>query len=166
MWSGPRIGPGPVWPVRNRAFSANKIGAAIGVICWDHFGVFKWGFVDKVKSISAFMTEALALKMALMLAVDLGHDNIVFETDCLSLLECVDAKAPDMFDWRSRSIIFDIIRLMVTKVGFSLSFTPRGGNRAADLIAADAYKGVCPIGWIFQPTPSLLSLLALDSQRR
>ncbi|KAK4258183.1 hypothetical protein QN277_007656 [Acacia crassicarpa] len=124
VWSPPSVG--KLKFNCDGAFSANMSDAAIGVICRDHFGDFKWGFVDKVKSISAFMTEALALKRALMLAVDLGHDNVIFETDCLSLLKCVDAKAPDMIDWRSRSIIFDIICLLGTKVGFSLSFTPRG----------------------------------------
>ncbi|KAK4274243.1 hypothetical protein QN277_017497 [Acacia crassicarpa] len=145
------------------AFPGRDSDAAIGVICRDHFGVFKWGFVDKVKSISAFMTEALALKRALMLAVDLGHDKVIFETDCLSLTKCVHAKAPDLVDWRCRSIIFDIVGLLDSKVGFSVSFTPRGGNRAADLVAAEAYKGVCPIGWVFRPTPSLRSLLASES---
>ena len=39
---------------------------------------FIWGFVEKVKSISVFMTEALALRKALMLVMDLGHDMVVF----------------------------------------------------------------------------------------
>ncbi|KAK4258076.1 hypothetical protein QN277_007576 [Acacia crassicarpa] len=137
---------------------------AIGVVCRDHFGTFKWGFIDKVKSISAFMTEALALKRALMLAVDLGHDNVIFETDCLLLLSCFNAKIPDLYDWRSRSILHDIIRLFSDRVGFSLSFIPRRGNRVADFLAAIAYKEVCPIGWVHQPSPSLSSLLTLDAQ--
>ncbi|KAK4278800.1 hypothetical protein QN277_016598 [Acacia crassicarpa] len=147
------------------AFSSQEQDAAIGVICRDFIGSFIWGFVDKVKSISAFMTEALALKRALLLALDLGNDKVIFESDCLPLFSCVHAKSPDSYDWRCRSIIHDIIGLLNSRVGFSLSFSPRGGNRAADFLAADAYKGVCPIGWVNRPAPALLSLLTLDAQK-
>ncbi|KAK4274665.1 hypothetical protein QN277_017856 [Acacia crassicarpa] len=131
------------------AFSPNGTDAAIGVICRDQLGGFKWGFVAKVKSISAFMTEALALKRALMLAVDLGHDMVIFETDCLSLAKCVDAKAPDMIDWRSRSIIFDIICLLGSKVGFSLSFTPRGVIVLPTRLRLMLIKGCARLGGSF-----------------
>ncbi|KAK4270407.1 hypothetical protein QN277_023445 [Acacia crassicarpa] len=147
------------------AFSSYVSDAAIGVICRDFAGSFRWGFVDKVKSISAFMTEALALKRALLSALDLGHDKVIFETDCLSLLLCVQTKSPDKYDWKCRGIIYDIIRLLSSRVGFSLFFSPRGGNGAADFLAADAYKGVCPVGWVQRPTPALLSLLALEAPK-
>ncbi|KAK4259283.1 hypothetical protein QN277_005630 [Acacia crassicarpa] len=111
------------------------------------------------------MTEALALKRALLLALDIGLDKVVFESDCLSLLACVEAKSPDLYDWRSRGIILDIIGLLSSRVGFSFIFSPRGANRAADLLAADAYKGVYPIGWVSKPTPAFLSLLALEAQK-
>ncbi|KAK4255495.1 hypothetical protein QN277_008493 [Acacia crassicarpa] len=146
------------------AFSHRGVDAAVGIICRDSFGFFIWGFVDKVKSISAFMTEALALKRALLLALDLGHDKVVFESDCLPLISCVDAKSPDSYDWQCRSIIRDVIGLLNSRVGFSLTFSPRGGNCAADLLAAEAYKGVCPIGWVSTPAPALLSLLTLEAQ--
>ena len=46
---------------------------------------------------------------------------------------------------------------------FLLSFISRRGNRVANLIAANAYKEVCPIGWVSQPSPSLSSLLTLNT---
>ncbi|XP_054811526.1 uncharacterized protein LOC129312814 isoform X2 [Prosopis cineraria] len=94
------------------SYSANSDYAAIGVICRDSTGSFQWGFVDKLKSLSAFMTEALGLKRALMLVIHHGHD----------------------------------------KVGFSLLFTPRQGNGAADFLAVVAFKEVYPIRWLFEPT--------------
>ncbi|KAK4266919.1 hypothetical protein QN277_023777 [Acacia crassicarpa] len=112
-------------------FSSEKVPAVIGVVCRDHLGFLQWGYVDKVKSISAFMTEALALKRALLLAVDIGIDNAIFESNCLSLISYSNAKSPDMIKWRSRT---------------------------------NAFKEVCSIGWIQQPTPSLSSLLTLDAQ--
>ena len=111
------------------------------------------------------MTETLALKRALLFALDLGHDKVIFESDCLSLLSCVKAKSPDLYDWKCRGIIQDIICLLPSRVGFSLSFSPRGGNHAADILVVDAYKGVCPIGWVLRPTPALLSLLTLEAQK-
>ena len=80
------------------AFHLGMDVGAIGVVCRDCFGQFRWAFIDKVKSISVFMTEVLALKRALLLALDLGHDKVVIETDCLPLFACVDAKSPNSFD--------------------------------------------------------------------
>ena len=127
------------------------------MVCKDSLGSFSWGFMDNLKSISTFMTKALALKRALMLAVDLGHDK-----DCLFLKSCVDARVPDLYDWKCRSIIYDIICLLSTKVGFSVSFAPRRGNRVADCLAAEAYKEMYPLRWVNQLSPALLSFLTLD----
>ncbi|KAK4255381.1 hypothetical protein QN277_008388 [Acacia crassicarpa] len=147
------------------AFKEDGGGAAIGLVCRNHFGTFKWGFVSKVKSISAFMTEALALKRALLIAMDIGLDKAIFESDCYCLIKCVNAKSPSLYDWRCRGIIHDIVSLLSSKVGFSISFTPREGNCVADHLAAIAYKEVCPAGWVSQPTPSLLRFLTLDARK-
>ena len=71
------------------AFSPTSQFAAIGIICRDNFGSFKWGFNDKIKSLSAFMTEALALKRAMLLAIDLAHDKVQFESDSQMLVRCI-----------------------------------------------------------------------------
>ncbi|KAK4268485.1 hypothetical protein QN277_025138 [Acacia crassicarpa] len=162
QWSPPA--PGCLKINVDGAFRMGTDVGAIGVVCRDWHELFKWGFIDKVKSISAFMTKALALKRALFLALDLGHDKVIFETDCLLLLTCVDSKSPDLFYWKSRSIIHDILRLLSTEVGFSVAYTPRQGNRVADSLAAYAYKEVCPVGWVCQPSPSLSSLLTSEAR--
>ena len=147
------------------SFRDHMTEAGVGVICRDTHGYFKWGFVDKVKSLSAFMTEALALKRALLLAIDLGHDKVIFETDCLLLLNCVAQNKPESYEWQCRSIVQEIITLFSSKAGFSISFTLRSGNLAADHLAAFVCKDVCPIGWVHQPTLPLASFLALDTLR-
>ena len=126
-------------------------------------GNFQWGYNDKIKSISSFMAEALALKRALMLAIDIGHDKVCFESDAQLLVNSILAQKPDMYDWRCRSTIQDIINTMASNVGFSVSFIPRYGNAVADCIAAEASKGVYPPGWVSQPSPLLLSLLTKDA---
>ena len=111
------------------------------------------------------MSEALALKRALMLAVDLGHVNICFETDSLLLVKSIFDHELNSVEWRSRGIIQDIINLLAPNIGFSVTFLPRLGNAAADCLAAEASKGVYPPGWVNQPSPLLLSLLTYDAKK-
>ena len=87
-----------------------------------------WGFVDEVKSISAFMTETLALKRALMIAIDLSLNKVCFESDCQFLIDSVNNQLPDLHVWKSRSIVQEIINLLASNVGFSISFAPRIHN--------------------------------------
>ena len=147
------------------AFSNTTQYAAIGIICRDEFGAFQWGFIDKIKSLSAFMTEALALKRAMLLATDLGHNKIQFESDCQTLVTCIHSQQPDLYDWKCRAIIQDIINFVESNVGFSVHFSPRHGNAGANCLAAEAFKEVCPLGWVSQPSLSLLNILTDDFQK-
>ena len=45
--------------------------AGIGIIFRNEHSLFQWGFIDKVKFMSAFMTQTLAFKRALFLGIDL-----------------------------------------------------------------------------------------------
>lgn len=139
--------------------------ASIGVVCRDEFCRFQWGFNDKIKSVSSFMSEALALKRALMLAVDLEHDKVMFESDAQLLVKSINEGKPDLHDWKCRSIIQEIIDLMASYVGFSVNYLPRDGNVAADCLATETYKEVYPVRWVFQPSPLLLSFLTNDAKK-
>ena len=111
------------------------------------------------------MTEALALQRALMLANDLGLNKILFESDSLLLVMSLATKKPALHDWRCRHIILNIVSLMSSLVGSFVPFIPRDGNAAADCIAAEAHKGVYPVGWVSQPSLPLLSLLTNDANK-
>ena len=147
------------------AFSPLSKEATIGMICRDESGWFKWGFVDKIKSLSAFMTEALALKRALLIAIDLGLNKVIFESDSLFFIQSVQSKRPDLHDWRSRGMVQDIIKLLASNVGFTVYYVPRKCNAAADCIAAESYKRVYPSGWVSKPSPSLIAILTEDARR-
>ncbi|KAK4255571.1 hypothetical protein QN277_008557 [Acacia crassicarpa] len=138
--------------------------AAIGLVCRNHWGHVQWTFTDKVKSISAFMTEALALKRALMIAHDLRNKNVVFETDIQILLRQVENGQQDLCEWQSRSIIDDILFALKAESSFLVRFTPRQRNKAANLLAAFTNKEVCPVGWVGIPLPSLSLVLEEDRQ--
>ena len=100
------------------AFSFDRVPAAIGIVCRDCYGSFQWGFVDKVKSISTFMIEALALKRALMLAIDLGRDKVLFEFDCLLLISCINAKSLIYVNGRVEVLFMILFVSYLTRLGF------------------------------------------------
>ena len=62
-------------------------------------------------------------------------------------------------------IIQDIINFVESNVGFSVHFSPRHGNAGANCLAAEAFKEVCPLGWVSQPSLSLLNILTDDFQK-
>ncbi|KAK4255804.1 hypothetical protein QN277_008752 [Acacia crassicarpa] len=117
----------------------------------------KWAFVDKGKSLSAFMTEALALKRALMIVQDLGNKNVIFETDCQVLVHYLEKTQPDLGEWQSRGILDDILGTLESDPSFLVQFIPRQGNKVADLLAAITYKGVCPTNRVDTDTLTPLS---------
>ena len=80
-------------------------------------------------------------------------------------MKSVNAKNPNFHDWRCRHIVQNIISLLSSSVGSLVSFIPRDGNAAADCIAAEAYKGVYPLGWVSQPSLPLLSFLTGDAEK-
>ena len=145
------------------AYSSSHPFATIGVVCRNDSGDYIWGFCDKVKSVSAFMTEALALKRAMMLARDMGHEKVCFESDSQLLINSINSQRPNLYDWKSRSIVQDILDFLVSNVGFSVTFFSRIGNAVADCIAAEALKEMYSVGWVTQPSSLLLSLLTIDT---
>ncbi|KAK4254136.1 hypothetical protein QN277_009559 [Acacia crassicarpa] len=144
------------------SFKASTAFAAIGLVCRDHWGHMQWAFVDKVKSISAFMTKALALKRALMILQDLGNKNVLLESDNQTLVHCVENNQPSLCEWQARGIIDDITSVLKSESSFSVIYTPRQGNKAADWLAAATNKEVCPIGWVGIPLPPLSQMLDND----
>ncbi|KAK4259267.1 hypothetical protein QN277_005615 [Acacia crassicarpa] len=159
------MGPTPLHKIKvniDGAFRDSTKPAAIGIICHDYRGNMQWAFVDKIKSISAFMTEALAMRRALMIIQDLGNKNVVIETDCQTLLHCLENDHPSLCEWQSRCILEDVLGLLRSDPDFSVQFIPCKGNKGADLLAALIDKGVCPIGWVEIPLPPLYSVLEDD----
>ena len=100
-----------------------------------------------------------------MIAIELGLDKVIFESDCQLLIKSVEAKKSDLYDWRCRSTVQDIINLLASNVGFLISFVSRHYNSTAHFIAADSHKKVCPLGWVLSPTPSLSAILTEDAQK-
>ena len=66
------------------------------------------------------MTETLALRKALLLAVDLGYEKVLLETDCLMLKQNVDKGGSEIKEWQCQSIVHEISRLLNSRARFSI----------------------------------------------
>ncbi|KAF7814122.1 reverse transcriptase [Senna tora] len=96
-----------------------------------------------------------------MLAREKGFSRVVFESDCLELVQALVADSPIM-DWRAFSVVEDIRRLSKEFSAFSFSWIPRSANQAADWVAVSAAKKMCPSDWVLVPPSSLALLLSRD----
>ena len=56
----------------------------------------------------------------------------------------------------------DILKLCCQQLDLSFSFSYREGNQAADLLAVDTRRKVCPPGWVSSPSPYFLLQLNRD----
>ncbi|KAK4267432.1 hypothetical protein QN277_024213 [Acacia crassicarpa] len=99
-----------------------------------------------------------------MLAQDLGNKNVLFESDCQNLVPSLEKNQPELYQWQSRSILEDVLKVLRFEPSFVIQFFPRQGNQAADLLAATTSKGVCPIGWVERPLPPLSLILKDDAK--
>jgi ribonuclease HI len=105
-----------------------------GVILRDHHGAFVVGCRQHVVGLSSpELAEAVALRRAVQLARDEGMDKVIFETDCLSLVQRLNSLTMD----RS-SVGMLVAEIKVSGRGFtSISFrhVKRVFNQAAHLLA-------------------------------
>jgi hypothetical protein len=105
-----------------------------GVILRDHHGAFVVGCRQHVVGLSSpELAEAVALRRAVQLARDEGMDKVIFETDCLSLVQRLNSSTMD------RSAVGMLVaEIKASGRGFmSISFrhVKRVFNQAAHLLA-------------------------------
>ena len=133
---------------------------AFGFIHRDDEGIILAHFGKAVDAILALECEAHALVEALQFACLENLQNVVFESDCLTLVNMIEhgAGCPE---WKVQKWAEEAAWLLKSNRSFSLSFVPRRCNLAADWIAKSAVKGML---WrsCFDPPPSPLYLIAFD----
>lgn len=79
-------------------------------------GVVVDGFSGRCESTSAFMSEALALRKALLMVRSLNLSNVLVESDCMKLVQVVK-NATVFADWKSSIILEDIVVLLKSCAG-------------------------------------------------
>ena len=87
---------------------------------------------------------------------------VIFESNCKHLVRCLEKAQPDLYEWKSRGVLDDILGMLRSDSSLSTQFIPRQGNKATVFLAASTNKEVCPIGWVEIPLPPLFSVLKED----
>lgn len=119
------------------------------------------GFALRVNASSPFMSEALALWKDVEIAKSLDLVDCCFESDNSSLVKGVTGKVLSI-DWKCAPIIDDIIYVSSTISGCCFKWIPRFANLAVDCLANFSNTSMGPIGWVSNPPPSLVDVLASD----
>lgn len=142
------------------AFCSSSDHVGLGVILMDSAGSVMDGFCGSKVASSAFMTEAYALRMTTVMAISLGLENIVLESDCSELVDCVNNRLGG--PWDCKVIVDDIVNLLGSVSSVKVCHVDRSLNKVANWLAKSSLRGMCPLDWVFQPPSSLVSILAAD----
>lgn len=121
------------------AYSASG-AAGIGVILRNNQGDTLDSFAVKADASSSFMVEAMELKKGLQVAKALDLVNVAFESDNLTLVNCVNGLVccPN---WRCAPVLDDCLSLFRSFPKGSLCWIPWDANRAAGF-----EDGSCRVG--------------------
>lgn len=144
------------------AFSSSSDRAGIGVVFRDYAGNLLESSCAAVSASSAFMAEALALKKAMHMSLDMNLQLVTFESDCENLVRLVN-KVGMTVDWRCEAVIDDISLLLQDLPLCKVSWVRRNANKVADWLASYALKGMCGFAWVDGPPSFFLSILDSDA---
>ncbi|KAF7842113.1 reverse transcriptase [Senna tora] len=109
----------------------------VGIICRNALGEVLDCCAEKLLTCSSLLIEAWALKKALLLACLNGWERVVFESDCAVLVDAV--------------------------AGLKGAKTSRPSS--CRLVSEEGVKRVVTKDWVFNPPPSLASILTFDVTR-
>ncbi|XP_043710093.1 uncharacterized protein LOC122658990 [Telopea speciosissima] len=118
------------------AFTAETSRGGLGIIFRDHSGV-----LVKARSIplvlgSIIQGELLAIRDALLLALELGYDNLVVESDSLDAILFVEESKSS--GWEVEDLVVDVTTLRTSFSSVIFSFVPRAMNCVSDALARKA----------------------------
>lgn len=141
------------------AYSSSRSKAAFGVIARDSGGKAQWWYSGKVVASSALFIEAWALRITCIAAKDMDVRVAIFETDCLTLVRCIQCGSCDC-DWEIYAIVKDILELSSSKE-WSFVWCPRNNNRVAHWLAQSV--GSRTPNFMYSDIPSgLFSVISSD----
>ncbi|XP_057426348.1 uncharacterized protein LOC130719758 [Lotus japonicus] len=133
--------------------------AGFGMVARDNAGeVLAAAAKFPTLALSPIVAEALSLRWAMELSVDLGFRRVQFETDCLPLFQAWKKANGTSYIF---SIIYDCRSLFSAFDYVDFSFVRRQGNSCADYLArrASTFQDVV---WIEEGPPELTSFLLSD----
>jgi hypothetical protein len=99
------------------------------------------------------MAEALAMKLGLQLAMEIGCNRLIAESDSS---ETIEACTGETRWWNESSAIFaDCVDLIPSIGTISFKFCPREANQVAHEIARFCFSNNISCNWVDEP-PSIL----------
>ncbi|XP_057452348.1 uncharacterized protein LOC130744175 [Lotus japonicus] len=105
------------------------------------------------------IAEAMAIRWAMRIAIDLGFKEVMFETDNLSVVKVWSSFSSQLS--YLASILSDCVVLSSSFNSCSLSHVRRSGNMAADFMAKFALSDQCFV-WISDAPPGIEGILSND----
>lgn len=132
-----------------------------GLICDSNGDVFM-SFCNKLNhTTSPTMAEALAHRNAILFCLKLHFVNVTFEGDCLKVISVVKSSKP--VGDELHSIIFDIKKRLQQVPGWSLTFSHRKANKAANALTKIVRSLDNDVIWM-EEFPSLVASYILDEK--
>lgn len=113
----------------------------------------------KLVAPSPLVAEALALREAISMAVNLNIPSVIFESDNLCLIEVCRGKARKE---QIRGIVNDINTMKNQFQRVEFTWTHREGNEVAHCMASLAAEGSSTTNWLAHPPLSLRRALGKD----
>lgn len=128
------------------ASSNNQTRCAFsGIIIRNYLGEVLSGLTRKHHTNSALLAEALALRGSMNLASNLQLDKVVFESDCLELVQACRG----VYNRGEISTVMqDIFHMKNNFQRCGFTWTARSGNASAHLVAAQASRDLLPANWL------------------
>ncbi|KAF7833101.1 reverse transcriptase [Senna tora] len=144
------------------SFLKDSFEAGVGFIARNSEGVVLAGYCGQVSATSGFMSEALAMKLALESFSNFPGLKVCFEIDCEELFRLVFGRMLKGGDWACGHILKEILVGAGSAQNVSFSLVRRTNNQAADWLARSAVKGLVLKDWVSSPPPPLALILSLD----
>ncbi|KAJ1418531.1 Ribonuclease H-like superfamily [Sesbania bispinosa] len=137
--SGPRVGgcwkPPPQGLLKcnvDASWSSPSSQSSFVVLVRDANGSLLTGLAGKINASSPLVAEALGLRQAMNLAINMGWERVIFESDCLVL---IDACRSGVSKAEIIPILRDILSMKAFFVHCGFTWVRRQGNEAAHQVA-------------------------------
>lgn len=119
------------------------VGSA-GIVARDYKGELVCGFTKRFPATNPLIAEALALREAVAIAVNLRIPKVLFESDCLVL---VSACRKESKSGMIMNIVQDILLMAAGLDWYGFTWTAKEGKSVAHQIAKLNLRNLLPVHW-------------------
>lgn len=131
----------------------------VSAICRNNNGEVLTGDTLRIFATSSLVAETLRVRFALQLASNLKIDEVVIESDNVSVVEACRGNITRL---HLASILSDIQALQATFRWCGFMWTAREGNSVAHQLAQLASSNSLPPNWLFHPPDALRHVIMED----